>query len=133
MLFLFLYLCYLKKYMNDYMYYILSIYIPTIAIVAFLIFFICKVRRILSLFFILFNILIIYISIRNIYKSFSMGSRFSIDIFFIRLLMDCISLYRIHTRERHYSFNGYWGRGAYKYDLFPFNGTKNLCLYNVRT
>ena len=25
-LFLFLYLCYLKKYMNDYMYYILSIY-----------------------------------------------------------------------------------------------------------
>jgi len=67
-LFLFLYLCYLKKYMNDYMYYILSIYIPTIAIVAFLIFFICKVRRILSLFFILFNILIIYISIRNIIR-----------------------------------------------------------------
>lgn len=67
-LFLFLYLCYWKKYMNDYMYYILSIYIPAIVIVAFLIFFICKVRRILSLFFILFNIFIIYTSIRNIIK-----------------------------------------------------------------
>ena len=44
------------------------LYIPTIAIVAFLIFFICKVRRILSLFFILFNVLIIYISIRNIIR-----------------------------------------------------------------
>ena len=68
---LFLYLWCLKRYMNDYMYYILSIYIPIIAIVLFLCYLIYKIKWKTSLFLILINISILYISFRylllNIY------------------------------------------------------------------
>lgn len=60
-LLLFLYLWFLKRYMNDYMYYILSIYIPVVAIVLFLYYLIYRIKRKTSLFFILINSFILYV------------------------------------------------------------------------